>query len=239
MQASEIPALIRACKYSLIPNSLGYCGAKNYSHLFNSFIQKPTEKRVPIVKNALRTFIGAHSYIKLIAEHHSLNKFSEEAIEAYWLGSDLLNGIPVKKVKRLINESFKTLPESIRLNKTNSLPNEVFPHHSFHVLFVEFLTPKLKALVKNLNKCIVGWGKVRKKRKEKIEVKGIELFSESNRLKLRECIKRIENPFFLNIEKGELISVHWNNAIEGIHPDQVKRLEGFTLKNLELANSVR
>lgn len=239
MQGTELNALVKACKYSLVPNGLGYCGAQDFSGLFASFIENPQEEKIPEIKSALRTFLGEHSYVQLIAEENGLEEFNEQAIDAYWLGSDLLECVHPKKIEKLINEKFRTLPESIRRKKIESLPEKAFPHHSFHVLFVEFLTPKLKAIVPNLDKCIVGWGKVKKNSYERLEIKGIELFSESSELKLRERTKTIENPFSLNAKKGSLVSVHWDNAIEEIDEDQAKELKKYTLKNLELANSAR
>ena len=67
-----------------------------------------------------------------------------------------------------------------------------------------------------------------------IRVKGIELFSESGELKIREKEKTIENPFNLQSQPKDLISVHWNNAIEKISEDELKRLEKYTKATIEL-----
>ena len=239
MQGSELSALTRACRYSFIPNELGYCGAQDFSRLFHSFIENPLDEKVPEIKSALRTFIGEHSYVQLIAEHHGIDEFCGEAIEAYWIGSPLLEGIPREKVADLFNSKFRSLPESIRRQKIAGLPLQPLIHHSFHVLFTEFLTPKLPAIISNLDKCIVGWGKVLKNSAKGIEAKGVELVSANRELALRENPKTISNPFSLEPKKGSLISVHWDNAIEEVSEGQLKQLKKFTGKNIELANSAR
>ncbi|MCX6802854.1 MAG: DUF6390 family protein [Candidatus Diapherotrites archaeon] len=239
MQESELQAIAKACRYSFIPNELGYCGARDFSKLFVSFINEPKEEKAEEVKNALRTFTSEQAYIELIAEHHSLPVFDARPIEAYWLGSELLEGISKDEIKNLINEKFRTLPESVRAKKIAGLPAKAFIHHSFHVLYIEFITQKLPAIVPNLDKCLIGWGKVKGEKKGKFEIKGIELFKEAGELKLVEKIKMIENPFSLSLKKGSLVSVHWDNAVEEITEKQMKSLKKYTLKNMELANSVR
>ncbi|MFH1235117.1 MAG: hypothetical protein V1493_05905, partial [Candidatus Diapherotrites archaeon] len=62
---------------------------------------------------------------------------------------------------------------------------------------------------------------------------------DAGELKLGEKIKLIENPFSLSLKKGSLVSVHWNNAIEEITEKQLKGMKKYTIKNVELANSVR
>ncbi len=191
------------------------------------------------MKEALRTFIGEHSYVKLIAEGHSLPEFSPEAIEAYWLGSALLEEISVEKIRALFENEFRVIPKSIRERKLAALPEQVFSHHSFHVLFVEFLTPAVQKVLENFDKCLVGWGKVLGEKGECLKVKGVQLLAENNRLCLGERAKLVGNPFELQAKKGSLVTVHWENAIEVIEPSTLKNLKKFTLANIELANSVR
>jgi len=239
LRETETEALQRACRYSLIPNELGYCGSKNYSALFNSFISNPGGEKIPEVKSALRTFIGEHSYIRLIAGLNSLDEFSGEAIEAYWLGNGLTEKVPVEKIRGLFEREFSAMPKSIREKKLAALPERVFSHHSFHVLFVEFLTPAVPKIVENFDKCLVGWGSVQQVRGEKLKVKGMQLGVENGRLCIAERAKEVDNPFELDAKKGSLVTVHWENAIELIEGSAVKRLKKLTLANLELANAQR
>ena len=64
-------------------------------------------------------------------------------------------------------------------------------------------------------------------------VQGIVLFSESGELKLKEKEKTVQNPFNLKLQPGNLISVHWENAIEQISEDAAKCLQKYTGKSLQ------
>jgi len=212
----SLEGLIRTCKYSFAPNSLGYCGAKDFSVLFERFIKEPSKQAACKVKEALRSFVGLHSYLSLIAKHNSLSEFDESVIEAYWLGNSLLENVPVKAVRELIEKKFVTLPLYIRQQKACFLKQHAYVQHSFHVLFIQFLTPKVAPLVSNLS---------------------IALIHENNELKLKEKLFNVENRFIEEPKKGMLISVHWNNAVEEISEEQQKNLKKCLLANIELANA--
>ena len=233
----SLEGLIRACKYSFAPNSLGYCGAKNFSALFERFIKEPSKQAAYEVKEALCSFAGLHSYLSLIAEHNSLNEFDESVIEAYWLGNSLLENVPVKAVRELIEKTFVTLPLRIRQQKASFLKQHIYVQHSFHVLFVQFLTPKLAPLVPNLDKCIIKWANVLEVKGNKLKVKSIALIHENNELKLKEKLFSVKNRFIEEPKKGMLISTHWDNAVEEISEEQQKNLKKCLLANIELANA--
>lgn len=233
----SLEGLIRACKYSFAPNTLGYCGACDFSELFERFIGEPSKRLASEVKKALRSFIGLHSYLSLIAEHNSLSEFDERAVEAYWLGSPLLENVPVDAIRELIEKKFFTMPQRARQQKAGFLKQRAYIQHSFHVLFVQFLTPKLAPLVPNLDKCIIKWGTILEVNKNKLKVKSIALIHENNELKLKENLLSVENRFIEEPKKGMLVSIHWNNAVEEISEEQQKNLKRYLLTNIELANA--
>ena len=230
--------LIRACKYSMPANMLGYCGACNFSELFKDYLEKPSETKEKEVVQALQTFKGLYSYLKLIAEANSLNEFDARVVEAYWLGNSLLENVQLSDVKKLIMEDFKMLPPSIRKEKAAFLRDKAFVHHSFHVLFIQFLTKKLAPILKNLDSCIIKWGKLLERKKDKLKVKSIALMYEASQLKLIEKRMLINNNQFIEEpKKGMLLSIHWNHAIEEIDASQLKALKKYTLANLKLVNA--
>ncbi|MCD6246934.1 MAG: hypothetical protein J7J87_00675 [Candidatus Diapherotrites archaeon] len=233
----SLEGLIRTCKYSFAPNSLGYCGAKDFSVLFERFIKEPSEQLASRVEEALHSFVGLHSYLLLIAEHNSLSEFDESVIEAYWLGNSLLKNVPVKAVRELIEKKFVTLPLRIRQQKACFLKQHAYVQHSFHVLFIQFLTPKVAPLVSNLDKCIIKWADVLEVKEDKLKVKSIALIHENNELKLKEKLFNVENRFIEEPKEGMLISVHWDNAVEEIGKEQQKNLKKCLLANIELANA--
>lgn len=238
-EQNEFPALQFACKYSLITNELGYCGKEKAFLAFEDFLSKPSEKKVPRIKKLLESFYSVDSYLKIIAEANHLEKFDSSVLEAYWLGNELLEKVSFSEIQKTIFgfEKFG-LPKKIAEQKANGLPAGILPHHSMHVLHVNFITRKLKPLLKNLSNCLVSWAQVKgiEKKSGRIKAKGIELKILNGDFVLQEKKRLIENPFSLLPAKGDFVSVHWNNAIETLSKQKLKGLQKTTLKNLQLIN---
>jgi len=228
-----IEALVKACKYSLPPNALGYCGPAGTAEKFAEFISCPSKEKEPEIRQLLQEFNSLFPYLELIASSNDLQPFDLEVVEAYWIGNSLLENVPKRDLqKTVLGLQRFGLPRDIAEQKAASVPQGAVPHHSFHVLHVNFVNPKLKPLVQNLSNCLVQWAEVKQSKGESLLVKGIELFSESWQLKLREKVKNVENPFEIEAKKGSFVSVHWGKAIDVLGEDSAAQLKAFTLKNL-------
>lgn len=223
----------KACLYSIPPNRLGYCGPENSWHHFQKFLSRPTEENASEAKELLKRFNALHPYLELIASANRLQPFDKEVVEAYWLGGNLLESVQYTEMqKTILNFQNFGLPRSIAERKAANLPDGMLPHHSMHVLYVNFISPKVKPFVQNLSKCLVQWATVKGQTNKGIRVKGVELLLESKELKLRESEKIVQNPFNLELHPRDLVSVHWKNAIEKISSDEVKDLKNCTEKAL-------
>ncbi len=233
MQQTEIDALKRACTYSFSPNKLGYCGPEGSWQAFGQFLSAPTEQNAVAAKEALRKFYALYPYLELIATANDLQPFDAEVIEAYWIGNGLLQNVQYSELQKTIL-SFQRfgLPRSIAEKKAAELPDELLPHHSTHVLYVNFINPKVQPVVENLGNCLIQWAEVKGETKKAIKVKGIELFSENGELKLREKEKIVQNPFNLQLKEKDLVTVHWGSVVEKISFDELKRLKKFTEETL-------
>ncbi len=175
-----------------------------------------------------------YPYLHLIASANSLQAFDEQVIEAYWLGNQLLENVSFREMQKIILSFQKHgLPSSIAEKKAANLPEEMLPHHSMHVLHINFLSQKVKPFIQNLSNCLIQWGTVQGQTTKGIKVKGVELLLESNELKLKEKEKTIQNPFNLQLQPNDQISVHWGNAIEKISGDELKNLKNHNIKNLQ------
>ena len=232
MLPKEIDALKRACIYSIPPNKLGYCGPDKSWKTLNSFISNPTKQNAEAAKHLLTNFNALYPYLELIADANSLEPFDAEVIEAYWIGNQLLENVSCKQIQKTII-SFQNfgLPKSIAKKKASELPDGMLPHHSMHVLYINFISQKVEPIVKNLSNCLVQWAKVLEETPKGIRVKGIELFLESAELKLREKEKIVHNPFNLALKPNDIVTVHWSSSIE-IVTEQKQKLESYTFKNL-------
>ena len=236
---NEISAMQFACKYSLVTNSLGYCGKENAFLHFQDFLQNPSQEKIQKIKTLLDSFFGLRAYLDLIARANNKNTFDFQVLEAYWLGNKLLENVSHGEIKQTILSLQKFgLPEKIAVQKADSLPFGTVPHHSLHVLHVNFVTRKLKPVVKNLSECIVSWAEIRgiEKKSCRLKVKAPELKILNGDFVLQEKNKLLENQFSLLPANGDFVSVHWNNAIEIIEKKQLQNLKKATMKNIELIN---
>ncbi len=237
LQQQEIDSLKKACLYSIPPNKLGFCGPEGACQKLEKFISNPSPENALDAKNSLKKFNALYPYLELIAEANGRQPFSAEVIEAYWLGNGLLENVSFREMQKTILSLQKHgLPRRIAERKAAGLPDGMLPHHSMHVLYINFINPKVKPLIQNLGNCLIQWGEVQEKTAKGISIKGIELISESSELKLKEKEKTVQNPFNLLIQEKDQVSVHWGNAIERISSDELKNLKKYAIKNLETVN---
>lgn len=234
MQA--LKGILRSARYSTVPNELGYCGPHGAYKELQRFIAGPNPESAAVAQKLLGQFTASYAYLKLIAEHNGLNPFDEDVVEAYWLGNSLLENVPYSALQKMLLGEFSKpgmLPERIARAKAESLPKGMLPHHSMHVLHINFLNPELKPLLQNLTACLVLWAEVRERTKNGLQVKTAKLLHESGQLKLGEHVHVIDAGFVQGAQKGDLLSLHWGKAIERIDSDRFKQLKDCTLRNLE------
>lgn len=88
-----------------MPNRLGYCGPDENDVLFDALVNnKPTKE----LMNALRGFQAAYPYLRFIAHSQGLeDPFDYRAVEAYWIGNDLLQRIAPNEFYDHLRERFQ------------------------------------------------------------------------------------------------------------------------------------
>lgn len=232
--------LIMACRYSYEPNKLSYCGPAGAFPIFKDFIHDPMAEKMQRIEQLLKGFYGAYAYQELIARSNSLEPFSKDVIEAYWLGNNLLENAGSTELKEIILKEFTKpglLPKKIAERLAESTPANTVPHHSFHVLHVNFITPKVEKIIKNIDACLIKWAEIKQIEQDSLLVKGVMLFREGGELKIREKEKRISKGFAYNPKPGDYVTEHWNSAVEVINKEKLKSLKKYTERNLKAVNS--
>ena len=231
---------MRACQYSFATNRLNYCGPENAFQAFQAFIIRPSQEQAPRIRQLLEGFTGLNLYLDLIASANHLEPFDERVIEAYWLGNELLDSIPFDQFKGALSTGLVKagLPASIVQAKVARMQPSFNAHHSFHVLYINFITPKVEKIIENLDKCLPLAGKI-------LEVQGTRLALATKRLvktgkgfAFEPCVTEVENPFIGNPQAGELVSFHWGTAVERLSFAQAATLQKYTQANLETVNSL-
>ena len=171
---SERGALLFA-RYAYPPNALGYCGPAGAEQMLSRNATEEIERRA-------RRFEGAWAYLLVIAESTGFSDpMDERAVEAYWVGNDLLDRVdPARLVARLSDLFRGQIGGTWREASARARP-----HHSFQVFevypWVERLTPGLelpgnRVAAQVLDRCRIRTGRVREVRGEQalVESRGLE-----------------------------------------------------------------
>lgn len=241
MLQEKIDSLVKACKYSFISNKKNYCGSANAFSEFKDFIENPLPEKTERIEKLFESFEALYPYLKLIAKANNLLPLDEKTIEAYWLGNELLEKVSLNETKEMILSDFAKpglLPKSIAERKAESIPFGSVPHHSFHVLYINFVSKKVEPVLKNLDSCLITWGNVKEVQENSLVVDSVQLVFDSGEFKLKEKRKSIDSGFVSQAEKNSFVSVHWNFAVELIEKQELKSLKHFTEKNINAVNSV-
>jgi len=242
-----IPFLVRmvnplekAARYSYQPNKLNYCGPEDAFSELLDYVRNPVPEKNKEIISLLKQFSALHPYLELIAQKNEIeNEFDGKVMNAYWIRNELLEHEWKNDLQDLLREKLTgphLLPQKISEKLAANLPNDLLPHHSFNVLYVNFVTRKVSPIVNNLSNCLIKWGKVIDE--NELNVKTVKLISEGNEFKLKEEIRKFENPFEIQLQKNDLISLHWGIVVEKISETELKNLKNATEINLEAVNSL-
>ncbi len=239
-----------AAIYGIMPNRLGFCGPKKKQEqsLVYDFIcgkKKPSEKKMVEI---LKQFTGARAYYKLIAESNGIKDiFDYDVVRAYWIGNKLLDNIKVNDFQKImINDLLE--PSDIELvknkiiEKAKNFPLNSVPHHSFNVYEMRLVAGLLIADRKwthLLDKCRISWGLVKEICDGKIQVSYKPITYEfRGRFKIQKLLSEKEIDWDKNIlpdlKIGDLVSIHWDMAIEIINQKDMDNLDKYT--NITLNN---
>lgn len=217
--------LILAAKFSLGCNEVALFPRREKVLL--KFLADPNNESLRLkTREVLGEFRIMFPYLLLIAETNGLNPFSPEVVEAYFIGNELLDRVPIDKVEDVVNQMYE---------RKISLKNGFVPHHNFHLLTVlpkaedQVIPPAL------LNFCMVRVGKVVRIESDGIIVSAGYIQRSNNGLEIverREIIER-KSVFVENLRIGNRVAIHWQHICEKLSPEQEKRLEMYTSRALK------
>lgn len=237
-----------------MPNRLGYCGPDENDVLFDALVNnKPTKE----LMNALRGFQAAYPYLRFIAHSQGLeDPFDYRAVEAYWIGNDLLQRIAPNEFYDHLRERFQEkFPKEHIKQLLQTQPYAAFPHHALHVFNAFSMmgtAPDALAhasgaddkVAQLMDKCRISWGKVLGYEKGSFLVEYEPVLRTDGRLTLGQPVKtkvlaEVQGRSFVtDVKPGDWISSHWGFACTSLAPAQVVNLRKYTLSDMVLANTV-
>ncbi len=236
---------LRFARYAYPPNQLGYCGGPDRQALVDHCREAVDDRELVAL---CRDFEGAWPYLQLIAESGgTADPLDADVVEAYWIGNDLLAGVPARTFEDSLRSRFRSRTTSREWPSLAAKPSEgAQPHHSFHVLE---LFPRIgllrdgrvNDLVERMEQCLIRPAEVEAVDGQDLLVLAQPLEVRDGRIGFgRRRPERLRRPVTGPGERspgvGDWVTAHWGWACEQIGRRELANLEAATRHSLEVAN---
>ena len=241
--ASAGPLLF--ARYAYPPNARGYCGADDPATL----LERTAAEAVDVdLRRTLRTFEGAWPYLELIAHASGISDpLHADVVEAYWIGNQLLHNVDPRAMADSMEDRFKPLLGHRWSPLGEASGDGALPHHSFHVIgvypYVGMLrTGVVEQPLRVLDGCRIRWGRVVEAGPQRAVVRVQPLLWDGHHLHLShprlETVTTAHSGLGLSrpLVPGDWCSLHWDWVCDRLTPSQVRRLRGYTVRTLAVAN---
>ncbi|MFH1407462.1 MAG: DUF6390 family protein [Patescibacteria group bacterium] len=225
MNKKDIKALQLVSRFSLPPNYLGFCGKDSAAERLKKCV---ISGRCENVEEELSHFITLYPYLKTISEIIGLSAFSYPVIESYWLGNEELKKAKPEHFELLLENFAKQgVPENTIAEFRKNKPKVFIPHHLFQVLTVS-------TDAGHINDCMIRWGKVAEISGEKVflDIAVLECQKGDYKLKNRQEDLKFYPPFLPGLKAGDMVAVHWKQAVKILTKEEEKNLFFWTEKIL-------
>ena len=200
-----------ACLYGFKPLEFGFCIASRHKEIQSKMIAFIAGRyhNTAVIKKALKQYIAAYPKYQLIAgKNNIIDPFSEKVVRAYWIGNNLLTKAG----------GFKA-------------------HHNYHVYMVGTLSENVIFTDISKDLCRISAAQVTDIGK-KITVQYRPILKNKSQYCFGKAIEKEidwDKKILPMVNLGNMISMHWNQAIEVITQAEASVLEKYTfqaLKNL-------
>jgi hypothetical protein len=233
-------------RYAIPPNARGLCGPADRQALHG---WAAAGQAGPDLARLVRDFAGAWPYLQLIAASNGIaDPLEARVVEAYWVGSQLLDNVPTPAYGDFLDERFR--PRAGRRG-WESISGTVLagavPHHSFHVLMVYPWTGLLREgrtepSLRVLDACRISWGRVITAGPDgaaPVVVLRRPLTWDGRRLGLGPpALSQAAAGLVTGLRPGEWVSLHWDCVCDRLPLPQLRALRGYTIRHLRLCNQV-
>jgi hypothetical protein len=233
-------------RFAYGPNRFGYCGPDAVEQLFGEGSQGGDDRAL---RELARGFEGAWPYLELIAHENGLaDPLDRRVVEAYWLGSPLLDAVDPNAFGSSLASRFqpRLRPEGWRWLADKPAAGAV-PVHAFHVLDVFPRVGLLRSgsidrALEVMDACRVRWGRVLERDGDWLVVNVVPLVMADGRLTLGAARpERIQAwrdgaGFVDGVMPGDIIAIHWSWACDRLSEDQLTRLVTWTSREISVAN---
>src|SRR3990167_2713030 len=212
----DVPALQLESRFSLPPNSLGYCGKDTAPEKFKACI---ISGECDGVEEEVAHFIVLHPYLKTLASIVNLPKLSYPVVEGYWIGNDYLKMAKAEHYDLLL-ENFlaQGVPEWLVDELKQKRPKVFIPSHLFQVIHVGVgrASGAVPCNLDSMNNCMIRWGRAENISGGEITAYLNSVKKENGKYSLTMLQKTV--PFSADLvpdlKVGDTVAVHWNQVIK-------------------------
>lgn len=233
-------------RYAFGPNRLGYCGPDDAAELFG---QATRGGDLGALRRQAEQFEGAYPYLQLIANANGLDDpLDARVVEAYWLGSDLLNNVSEVDLGRSLDTRFRRRLRGDGWRWLSDKPNNgAHPLHAFHVLDVFPRVGLMRSGATDnamtvMDSCRIRWGRVLERDGDFLVVSAVPLTMVGGKLELgTPRVERVRGwqdgaGFVDGVGAGDVISIHWDWACDKLDAPRLEALRAWTAAELAVAN---
>lgn len=234
-------------RYAYPPNSHGYCGPADSDALLQYGSEAVTD---PGLVQLARGFDGAWPYLELIAQETGIrDPLDRRVVEAYWVGSPLLDTIGITAIGNSMEDRFRARSGHEFGHLVDGVNAGGVPHHNFHVFEVYPWLGLLRDDRKSstaldvLHNCRIRWGRIASVSGDSAVVNSQPLEWDGLILKLgaaRPETARIAFSgmgFLTDLGVGDVVSLHWDWVCDRLSHDELAQLQRFTARHIEIANA--
>jgi hypothetical protein len=194
------------------------------------------------VRHVIPAFDGAWPYLELIASCTGHDPLDPEVVEAYWLGSLLLEDVDLLTLGNSVDDRFRRRAGWDWPVISEALDAGGRPTHSFHVFCVYPWVGLLRSGVVEqalnvLDRCRIRWGRVTGRTGDRLLVKGGHLVWDDRVLRLGpERVDSVLPPVQGEVHDGDLVAMHWDYVCQRITSRQQGFLARYHRLHLEIVN---
>lgn len=213
-------------RYAYPPNELGYCGPAGAREMLDP-------DAVAEIGRRARLFEGAWSYLELLAEAGGVDDPLDAAVvEAYWVGTDLLDRLEPAMLVTRLERAFAGQPGGT----WREAHARAEAHHSFQVFEVYPWAALLLdgrppgPAVEVLDRCRIRVGVVQQVDGETVTVRTRRLAWDGRDLDEDDAGQEqarwsVEGRALMAAPaRGDLVALHWDWVCEVLTPEQARRI---------------
>jgi Family of unknown function (DUF6390) len=240
------PGPLLFARYAYPPNALGYCGPDDHGALLDYGAAGVADRG--LVELA-RGFEGAWPYLQVIAAANKIaDPLDARVVEAYWVGNSLLDRVDMPEFGDFLDERFRGRAGRGWDSIARAIPAGAVPHHSFHVFGVYPWVGLMRAgwtghPLQVVDQCRIRWGHVVAVRPGTVTVRSEPLTWDGRNLRLGSpTVARVRcsvdgKGFVQGLRPGDWVALHWDWVCDRLTATQLRRLRGYTLRQLRVTNA--